>query len=100
MQRVEDVHMIVVHILVSVLLEKQKNNYLPKLASGKLIPCFGLTGPNNGSDATGNIDVGIVKQINNNRYIELAQEDFSKFALEFIKRTSWKGPLTRRVLRR
>jgi acyl-CoA dehydrogenase len=51
--------------------EKQKNNYLPKLASGKLIPCFGLTGPNNGSDATGNIDVGTVKQINNNRYIEI-----------------------------
>jgi len=51
--------------------DSQKNNYLPKLASGKLIPCFGLTGPNNGSDATGNIDVGIVKKINNNRYIEI-----------------------------
>ncbi len=51
--------------------EKQKNDYLPKLANGKLIPCFGLTGPNNGSDATGNIDIGIVKQINNNRYIEI-----------------------------
>ena len=51
--------------------DKQKNNYLPKLASGKLIPCFGLTGPNNGSDATGNIDMGIVKQINGNRYIEI-----------------------------
>jgi acyl-CoA dehydrogenase len=51
--------------------EQQKNNYLPKLASGKLIPCFGLTGPNNGSDATGNIDFGTVKQINNNRYIEI-----------------------------
>ncbi len=51
--------------------EKQKNDYLPKLANGKLIPCFGLTGPNNGSDATGNIDVGVVKQINNNRYVEI-----------------------------
>ncbi len=51
--------------------EKQKNMYLPKLANGKLIPCFGLTGPNNGSDATGNIDTGIVKQINGNRYIEI-----------------------------
>ncbi len=51
--------------------EKHKNNYLPRLANGKLIPCFGLTGPNNGSDATGNIDVGILKQINNNRYIEI-----------------------------
>ena len=37
----------------------QKDNYLPKLARGDLIPCFGLTGPNNGSDATGKIDSGI-----------------------------------------
>jgi alkylation response protein AidB-like acyl-CoA dehydrogenase len=51
--------------------DKQKTMYLPKLASGKLIPCFGLTGPNNGSDATGNIDTGIVKEINGNRYIEI-----------------------------
>jgi alkylation response protein AidB-like acyl-CoA dehydrogenase len=51
--------------------DKQKNTYLPKLAIGKLIPCFGLTGPNNGSDATGNIDTGIVKQINGNKYIEI-----------------------------
>ena len=28
--------------------EKQKNYYLPGLAHGKYIPCFGLTGPNNG----------------------------------------------------
>ena len=51
--------------------EEQKNNYLPKLANGKLIPCFGLTGPNNGSDATGNIDIGIVKIKEGNRYIEI-----------------------------
>ncbi len=55
--------------------DTQKNNYLPKLATGKLIPCFGLTGPNNGSDATGNIDVGILRSIQiegkNNRYIEI-----------------------------
>ena len=61
--------------------DKQKNNYLPKLANGDLIPCFGLTGPNNGSDATGSIDKGyIVKKdgklkikVNlNKRYITLA----------------------------
>ncbi len=61
--------------------EQQKNYYLPKLASGEKIPCFGLTGPNNGSDATGNIDKGIVfkrdneikVKINlNKRYITLA----------------------------
>jgi acyl-CoA dehydrogenase len=51
--------------------EHQKNNYLPKLATGKLVPCFGLTGPNNGSDATGNIDVGVLKNINGKHIIEL-----------------------------
>jgi acyl-CoA dehydrogenase len=40
--------------------EDQKAKYLPLLGNGKLIPCFGLTGPNNGSDATGNIDIGIL----------------------------------------
>lgn len=31
--------------------EEQKDFYLPQLASGKLIPCFGLTAPHSGSDA-------------------------------------------------
>ena len=61
--------------------EEQKNKYLPKLANGDLIPCFGLTGPNNGSDATGSIDSGEVVEIEgkkmirvklNKRYITLA----------------------------
>ena len=43
--------------------EEQKQNYLPKLANGELIPCFGLTGPLNGSDATGSIDKGEVVEI-------------------------------------
>jgi acyl-CoA dehydrogenase len=61
--------------------ESQKKFYLPKLADGTFIPCFGLTGPNNGSDAVGQIDDGYVEQINNKikirielnkRYITLA----------------------------
>ena len=40
--------------------KQQQDYYLPRLAKGEFIPCFGLTGPNNGSDATGNIDEGVV----------------------------------------
>lgn len=61
--------------------EEQKRYYLPKLANGSFIPCFGLTGPNNGSDAVGKIDEGIVELVDgkikikvtlNKRYITLA----------------------------
>jgi len=40
--------------------EEQKNHYLPRLARGEEIPCFGLTGPTAGSDATSLPDYGIV----------------------------------------
>jgi acyl-CoA dehydrogenase len=40
--------------------EDQKNHYLPRLADGREIPCFGLTGPRAGSDATSIPDTGIV----------------------------------------
>ena len=40
--------------------EDQRNHYLPKLSSGEMVPCFGLTGPNNGSDALGEIDTGMI----------------------------------------
>jgi acyl-CoA dehydrogenase len=61
--------------------QKQKDYFLPKLADGTMIPCFGLTGPNNGSDAVGEIDKGLVECIDgkikikitlNKRYITLA----------------------------
>ena len=61
--------------------EEQKNKYLPKLVTSEYIPCFGLTGPHNGSDAAGKIDTGKVVmkdgkkciQVSvNKRYITLA----------------------------
>ena len=61
--------------------QEQKDKYLPKLANGEYIPCFGLTGPHNGSDAAGKIDCGKVIMKNgkmciqvkvNKRYITLA----------------------------
>ncbi len=40
--------------------QEQKDFYLPRLADGREIPCFGLTGPTAGSDATSIPDYGIV----------------------------------------
>ncbi len=40
--------------------EEQKNHYLPRLAVGEEIPCFALTGPYAGSDATSIPDLGVV----------------------------------------
>ena len=60
---------------------EQKTKYLPGLADGTYIPCFGLTGPNNGSDATGSIDEAEIVKVKgrpmikvnlNKRYITLA----------------------------
>jgi len=61
--------------------QEQKTKYLPGLADGTYIPCFGLTGPNNGSDATGSIDEAEIVNVKgrhmikvnlNKRYITLA----------------------------
>ena len=40
--------------------DEQKNHYLPRLARGLEIPCFGLTNPQAGSDAAAIPDVGVV----------------------------------------
>ena len=40
--------------------DEQKNHYLPRLASGLDIPCFALTAPEAGSDASAIPDTGIV----------------------------------------
>ena len=61
---------------------EQKGYFLPRLADGTLIPCFGLTGPHSGSDATSLIgSYGVVEERDgeigvrttfNKRYITLA----------------------------
>ncbi|SFK31722.1 acyl-CoA dehydrogenase [Nitrosomonas aestuarii] len=40
--------------------DEQKNHYLPRLAKGLEVPCFGLTSPEAGSDAGSIPDYGIV----------------------------------------
>lgn len=40
--------------------EEQKDYYLPRLAKGIDIPCFGLTGPDAGSDAGAMPDTGVI----------------------------------------
>lgn len=61
--------------------EEQRQHFLPDLAKGKQLPCFGLTGPSSGSDAASMEDVGVVckqdgilgiKTSFNKRYITLA----------------------------
>lgn len=50
----------------------QRDKYLPPLARGAMIPCFGLTGPNNGSDAAGTMDTGTVVLVGNKKYIKVS----------------------------
>lgn len=62
--------------------DEQKEYFLPRLADGTLIPCFGLTGPHAGSDATSLIESDCVVEERNGelgvvasfkkRYITLA----------------------------
>ncbi|WP_346836427.1 acyl-CoA dehydrogenase [Microbulbifer sp. SAOS-129_SWC] len=40
--------------------DEQKDYYLPRLADGREIPCFGLTSPEAGSDAAAMVDRGVV----------------------------------------
>ncbi len=40
--------------------DEQKDHYLPRLASGEEIPCFGLTSTTAGSDATSIADYGVI----------------------------------------
>lgn len=59
--------------------DEQKKHYLPRLASGKEIPCFALTGPTAGSDATSIPDYGIIcKGIYNGREVTGMRLNFDK----------------------
>ena len=40
--------------------DEQRQHWLPRLADGREIPCFGLTSPEAGSDAASMVDTGIV----------------------------------------
>jgi acyl-CoA dehydrogenase len=40
--------------------DEQRNHWLPRLADGREIPCFGLTSPEAGSDAASMVDNGVV----------------------------------------
>lgn len=42
--------------------QEQKDHWLPRLADGREIPCFGLTSEDAGSDAAAMTDTGIVEQ--------------------------------------
>jgi len=59
--------------------DEQRNYYLPRLARGEEVPCFGLTGPRAGSDAASIPDTGIVcKGIYEGREIVGVRLNFTK----------------------
>ena len=59
--------------------EQQKNHFLPRLARGEEIPCFGLTGPRAGSDAGSIPDTGVVcRGIYQGREVTGIRLNFSK----------------------
>ncbi|MET0355215.1 MAG: acyl-CoA dehydrogenase, partial [Cellvibrio sp.] len=59
--------------------EAQKHQWLPGLANGTEIPCFGLTGPEAGSDAGSIPDTGIVcKGVHNGQEVLGLRLTFSK----------------------
>lgn len=67
--------------------EEQKEYYLPRLARGREIPCFGLTGPEAGSDASATPDTGVIaKGVYNN-------EEIIGIRLNWHKRYITLGPI-------
>lgn len=59
--------------------KEQQEYYLPRLADGREVPCFGLTGPRAGSDATSLPDTGVVcKGMYNGKEVVGIKLNFSK----------------------
>jgi acyl-CoA dehydrogenase len=67
--------------------EQQKNHYLGRLARGEEVPCFALTGPEAGSDASSIPDTGIVCRG------EFAGEETLGIRLNWEKRYITLGPV-------
>ncbi len=67
--------------------ETQKDYYLPRLASGEEIPCFALTGPEAGSDASNLPDTGIVCKR------EFEGEEITGILINWEKRYITLGPV-------
>ncbi|HIF50667.1 MAG TPA: acyl-CoA dehydrogenase, partial [Thiotrichaceae bacterium] len=68
--------------------EEQKARYLPRLVSGEDIPCFALTAPEAGSDATGMVDNGVVCRQSFN-----GEDDVLGIKLNWSKRYITLGPV-------
>jgi glutaryl-CoA dehydrogenase len=72
--------------------EDQRNKYLPKLASGEWLGCFGLTEPNHGSDPSGMLttikDAGS-HVILNGAKMWISNAPFSQVAVVWAK--DWEG---------
>jgi acyl-CoA dehydrogenase len=69
--------------------EEQKARYLPRLVSGEDIPCFALTAPEAGSDATGMVDNGVVCRQSFN-----GEDDVLGIKLNWSKRYITLGPVS------
>lgn len=67
--------------------EAQKDYYLPRLATGEEIPCFALTGPEAGSDASNLPDTGIVCQR------EFEGQEITGILINWEKRYITLGPI-------
>lgn len=67
--------------------DEQRDYWLPRLADGREIPCFGLTSPEAGSDAAAMTDTGVVE------YGEWEGERVLGVRLNFHKRYITLGPV-------